>query len=96
MATRGELKVEVAATNDSKEMLDAKREHMRISSNVGGKTGHFFGNGHHDKRWRALPAGDTVTESYMLGPEMLLKAGDITITVESDGAKATCLVHVDP
>ena len=96
MATRDQLTLQVAATNDSKEMRDAKRERMRISSNVGGTPGRFFGNGHHDKRWRALPPGESVSESYMLGTNLLLEAGDIVISVESEGAKATCSVHVDP
>lgn len=96
MATRNQLEMIVTATNQSKETLDTERHRISVSSDSGGHPGRFFGNGHHDKKWRALPPGESVSETWNIGETMLPKAGDSIITITHEGAKASCSVHVDP
>jgi hypothetical protein len=96
MATRDQLNVEIKATNETRETLDTLRHWLSFKNEGNGRLSMAFGNGHRDKKWTALPPGETLTESRMMGESLLPRVGDIQIALFSDGATATCTVHVDP
>ncbi|MBL8741730.1 MAG: hypothetical protein JNK04_11570 [Myxococcales bacterium] len=96
MATRDKLNVEISATNETKETLDTLRQRLSFKNEGRARLSFAFGNGHRDKKWTALPPGETLTESRAMGEALLPRTGDIEITLFNDGATATCTVHVDP
>ncbi|MBI5534137.1 MAG: hypothetical protein HY898_15550 [Deltaproteobacteria bacterium] len=84
MADRKEWTLAIGVSNAGTEAVDTRRDELRLL--VNGKASTNFrlnwGNGHRDRRWALLPAGESVEERRHLGESLFREPGDYEVVLQ--------------
>jgi hypothetical protein len=96
-AKLGELMIAFTVKNLGTQTIDPQlnASELRVNGVVSQDWNMALGNSGHEKRWRALPPGETVSGRWPLGNELFPKPGDYTVTLTVMGVtSAQMTVHV--
>ncbi len=98
MAEREDFRLEITAFNDGDEVADTHRDGLGLDVNGESSTSFRlnWGNGHRDRRWRALAPGERVVETRPFGTAFFRAAGEHILVLKRDGVEvARVAVVVD-
>ena len=99
MAERNTLEIGLRVTNRSDHTIEPHLHLCKLL--VDGLRSMVFsgavGNGMRPHKWRQLPAGENVQQSWALGQDLFDHPGDYTLELELEGVhSAPVQVHIDP
>lgn len=96
-AQLGEMMIAFTVRNLGTQTIDPQlnASELRVNGKVAADWNMALGNSGHEKKWHALPPGDTISGRWPLGKELFATAGDYTVTLTVMGvASAPVTVHV--
>lgn len=89
-ANRADFLVGFTVTNAGTEVLDPdlNRSHLLVNGAAAKPWNMALGNSGHEKKWRALPPGESVSGRWHLADELFPTPGDYQLVLEVMGVKS--------